>query len=52
MRKHLLLRLLAVLLGVTLVATACGDDDDGTADGAASDDVRSPASTWATGTRA
>lgn len=27
MQKHLLLRLLAVLLGFTLVATACGDDD-------------------------
>ena len=27
MQKHLLLRLLAVLLGFTLVASACGDDD-------------------------
>ena len=27
MQKHLVLRLLAVLLGFTLVATACGDDD-------------------------
>ena len=27
MQKHLLLRLLAVVLGLTLVATACGDDD-------------------------
>jgi len=27
MQKHLLLRLLAVLLGFTLVAAACGDDD-------------------------
>lgn len=41
MRKHLLLRLLAVLLGFTLVATACGDDDGDGADDAASDDAGS-----------
>lgn len=34
MRKHYLLRLLAVLLGITLVASACGDDD-GDGEGAA-----------------
>ena len=27
MQKHLLLRLLTVLLGFTLLASACGDDD-------------------------
>ena len=37
MQKHLLLRLLAVLLGFTLVATACGDDDSGEAADSSSD---------------
>ncbi len=32
MRNHLLLKLLAVLLGFTLVATACGDDDSSSDD--------------------
>lgn len=34
MQKHLLLRLLAVLLGVTLVASACGDNDSGSGESA------------------
>jgi len=34
MQKHLLLRLLAVLLGFTLVASACGDDDSGSGEAA------------------
>ncbi len=40
MQKHLLLRLLAVLLGFTLVASACGDDDSdsGEAADSSSDD--------------
>ena len=33
MRKQFLIRLLAVLLGFTLIASACGDDDDGDAGG-------------------
>ncbi|MGZ0220484.1 MAG: transporter substrate-binding domain-containing protein, partial [Acidimicrobiales bacterium] len=37
MRKHFLLRLLAVLLGFTLVAAACGDDDS--SDGDAAEDT-------------
>ena len=37
MQKHLLLRLLAVLLGFTLVASACGDDDSGEAADSSSD---------------
>ncbi|NCG23248.1 MAG: transporter substrate-binding domain-containing protein [Actinobacteria bacterium] len=37
MRKHFLLRLLAVLLGFTLVASACGDDDS--SDGDAAEDT-------------
>lgn len=38
MRKDYLLRLLAVLLGVTLIAAACGDDDGDAGDDAAADD--------------
>ena len=41
MQKHLLLRLLAVLLGFTLVATACGDDDS---DSGEADDISSDSS--------
>ncbi|MDC0359639.1 transporter substrate-binding domain-containing protein [Acidimicrobiales bacterium] len=37
MRKHFLLKLLAVLLGFTLVASACGDDDS--SDGDAAEDT-------------
>ncbi len=38
MQKHLLLRLLAVLLGFTLVASACGDDDSDSGEAADSSD--------------
>ncbi len=38
MQKHLLLRLLTVLLGFTLVASACGDDDSDSGEAADSAD--------------